>query len=125
MPLHAINAQKLRNCRVVILNGIDEKVPAERCEFVEPLRARLQQLEHSKKPRAPFAEEFVLPNSARLEPSPEARRTLRRRKPNQILLVEPVQRVRSEDRVAAADARQVENVRELVEREQLAIAAAR
>ena len=93
-------------------------------EIVEPLRARLQQLEHGEKPRVPIAE-IARRSTARAASNDgfSRARELVRREPHQVLLVEPVELLGVEDRVAAADALERERRDELVAREHLPIVA--
>ena len=67
MRAHAIDPKVRGDSRRVILNSILEEKIAEYGEVAEPLRARLQQLEHRKKPRVPLAKIGVMPQTRRFK----------------------------------------------------------
>src|SRR5581483_2340702 len=102
-----------------------EKETAELREVAKPLRARLQQLQNGEQPRMAARHVLVVPEPVGLEPRLDASRELVRRHPPQMVLVEPLELLGIENGVAAADAVEREHRRELVAREDLAIAAPR
>src|SRR6185503_15548257 len=84
-----------------------------------------QQFEHREEPAVLLAQKRWIPQASFFETRTNARRQLLRRKRDDVVLIEPVELLRIEDRTAAADSRQVEDFGEFLAREQLAIAATR
>src|SRR5437870_2761214 len=111
--------------RRVVLNVVSEKESALSDEIMKPASARLQQLEHRKEPRVTGAEIAVVPDSSLLQKWLESSAQLVGRQPRDVLLVEPIELLLIEDRVAAADAFEPERRRQLVAREYLLIGARR
>ena len=104
MRVDARRAQMLVDRGRVVLDRVAEEQRALRGEIVEPLGARSQQLEHGEEPRVSIAEIVVVPQPGGFEPRLDADRELVRREPHDVLLVEPVELLRVEHGVAAADA---------------------
>ena len=90
-------------------------------EITEPLRARPQQLEHGGEPGVSIAEIVVAPQPGRFEPGPHPRRELVGGEPQDVLLVEPVQLLGIEHRVAAADPLEREGADQRLAREHFSV----
>src|SRR5262245_61247267 len=103
----------LRHGSLLIFDLVREKVAPERRELIEPLRARLQQLQHRFQPGAPALPKPLVPAPRRLEPRPHLLDELARREPHQVLLIHPIELLAVENGAAAADAVEIEDLREL------------
>ena len=75
---HSLHTQMLGRRRWVVLHGVDEEESAEVDELIQPLRPRLQQLEHREEPRVPFCQIRVVPHACGLEGRPPPSRAARR-----------------------------------------------
>src|SRR4051812_46473260 len=103
MPVHSLDAQMLCYCSGVVLDGVDEKEPRLHRELIEALRARTEQLEDGEEPGVAITKKIVAPDASGFEERLGALRELVGSKAHEVLLVEPVQLLRIEHRVAAAD----------------------
>src|SRR5438876_1774266 len=97
------SAQMLVDGFRVVLDRVSKKEASLRGEISETFDARLQQLEHGKEPRVTISKVRLIPESGGLKPRLHSPRELVGRQPHHVLLVEPVELVRIEDGVAAAD----------------------
>src|SRR5205823_13402971 len=92
-------------------------------ELVELLDARLEQREHGGNPFRLRCLQRLAPQSGLAQPRFNPLEQRCRRQPSDVLLVEPVELLRIEHGVAAADPVEREERDQLVSREELAIAA--
>ena len=123
MLAHSVSTQMFLHGRRVVLHRVREEEPPLRHEVVQAPGARLQQLEDGEEPRVTIAEIALVPQrrvlQARLEPAAE----LVRRQTRDVLLIEPVELLRVEDRIPAADPFEAEPGGEAVTTEQLVVSA--
>src|SRR5712692_5239079 len=102
----------------VVLDLADKEKPRLRSEVADPLHARLQQLEHRKKPRMPISEVRVIPQTRGLKRWFDTLRKIVGREQGDVLLVEPIELSRIEHGAAAADAVEREPLDQLFRSEQ-------
>src|SRR5438034_6657086 len=125
MPTNRWRAKILVERRRVVLERIRKEESSVRREIVEPLRARLQELERGKKPRVSIIEVVLAPQTRRFERWFDTSRQFLRRKTHDVLLIEPLQFFRIEHGVAAADSVERKRSDELVAGEHFLIPARR
>src|SRR5215472_13185987 len=103
MFAHTRNAEVLLDRGRVELDRVCEERTTLCDEIVETLRARRQQCEDAEEPGVPRREELVMPQPGRFEERLQPRGEIFWCETRDVLLVEPVELLRVEHRVAAAD----------------------
>src|SRR5580765_182082 len=116
MLAHSLDPYVLVDRGLVVLDRIRKEEASVHHEIVEPFDARLQQLDDGEQPRVPIAEILVLPQAGRGKQRFQPARQLDWRQQRHVLLVEPVDLFRIEDRIAAADTFERERAHQLVAR---------
>jgi hypothetical protein len=124
MVSHAVHMEVLGDGGWVVFHGVAEEEFTQLEELIQSLRAGPQELEHGEKPGVAFAQIRLVPHACSVEKRPQPSRQLVGRETEQVLLIEPVELVGIEDRIASADAAEVERGDQLVACEQFLIAGA-
>src|SRR5262245_20002170 len=108
MGCHSVAVEVGGNRVWIVFNDVDEEESTHLQELIQSLRAGLEKLEHGEEPRVPFSQIGFVPHACRLEQRFQSPRQLVRCKTEYVLLIEPVELIGIEDRIACADTAQVE-----------------